>query len=442
MHTEDAVAVVGLSCRFARAADPAAFWRLLRQGESAVTRVPEDRWDANTNADTNANMNADTDADTDTDTDTDTDARAAGAPGVQWGSFLPGIDRFDAGFFRVSPREAAAMDPQQRLVLELGWEALEDAGLVPARLRGGRTGVFVGVMRDDYARLAQSLGVDPAARHTFTGLQRSLIADRLSYFLGTRGPSMTVDTGQSSSLVAVHLACRSLLAGESELALAGGVNLNIVAAGAMEAAGFGGLSPDGRCRTFDAGANGFVRGEGGGLVALKPLAAALADGDPVYCVIAGSAVGNDGGGGGLTVPSRLAQEQVLRLAYQDAGVDPARVGYVELHGTGTRIGDPIEAAALGAVLGAARPPGRPLPVGSVKTNLGHLEAAAGICGLIKTALAIRHRELPACLNYTTPNPDIPMEELRLRVCSEHTSWGEPGVPLVAGVSSFSMGGTN
>jgi acyl transferase domain-containing protein len=406
------VAIVGMACRFAGADGPEPFWRLLRDRVDAVTEPPPDRW---------------------------TDAGPGERP--RFGSFLPAVDGFDAAFFGISPREAAVMDPQQRLALELGWEALEDAGIVPAALRGGRVGVFVGAMRDDYARLAQRLGADAATRHSFTGLQRSLIANRISYLHGLRGPSLAVDTGQSASLAAVHLACRSLRSGECDAALAGGVNLNLLAASDEDAGLFGGLSPGGRCRTFDAGADGFVRGEGGGLVVLKPLAAALRDGDRVYCVVKGSALNNDGGGAGLTVPSEAAQAQLLRDAYRDAGTDPAGVGYVELHGTGTPVGDPVEAAALGAVLGAVRDPGSPLPVGSVKTNLGHLEAAAGICGLIKTVLAIGHRELPAALHFTAPHPRIPLDELRLRVVTEAAPWTADG-PLVAGVSSFGMGGTN
>ncbi|WP_433343020.1 SDR family NAD(P)-dependent oxidoreductase [Micromonospora sp. CA-111912] len=410
MHED--VAIVGMACRFAGADGPEQFWRLLRDRVDAVTEAPPGRW---------------------------TDAGPGERPRV--GSFLPTVDGFDATFFGISPREAAVMDPQQRLALELSWEALEDAGIVPATLRGGRAGVFVGAMRDDYARLAQQLGEDTATQHSFTGLQRSLIANRISYLYGLRGPSLTVDTGQSASLAAVHLACRSLRSGESDVALAGGVNLNLLAASDEEAALFGGLSPGGRCRTFDAGADGFVRGEGGGIVVLKPLAAALRDGNPVYCVVRGSALNNDGGGAGLTVPSEAAQAQLLRDAYRDAGADPVSVGYVELHGTGTPVGDRVEAAALGAVLGAVRDPGRPLPVGSVKTNLGHLEGAAGICGLIKTALAIRHRELPAALHFTAPHPRVPLDELRLRVVTEAVPWTADG-PRIAGVSSFGMGGTN
>ncbi|MGW3205971.1 type I polyketide synthase, partial [Streptomyces sp. NPDC001135] len=419
----DGIAVIGLACRLPGAADPAAFWRLLSEGVDAITDVPPDRWDGAAVA--------------------DADPSAPGRTDIRRGGFLDRVGHFDAGFFGLSPKEAAAMDPQQRLALELAWEALEDAHVRAETLRSTRTGVFVGAIWDDYATLHHRSGLTAISPHTVTGLHRSIIANRVSYFLGLNGPSLTVDSGQSSSLVSVHLACESLRKGESTIALAGGVNLNIVPESTLGAAKFGGLSPDGRCFTFDARANGYVRGEGGGIVVLKPLARAVADGDPVYCVIRGSAVNNDGGGDGLTVPLQSGQEQVLRLAYEQAGIDPAHVGYVELHGTGTKVGDPVEAAALGAVLGTAREPGRPVRVGSAKTNVGHLEGAAGITGLLKAALSLSHRELPASLNFETPNPAIPLDRLNLRVQTEHSEWAaEDGRPLLAGVSSFGMGGTN
>ncbi|MGC4747514.1 type I polyketide synthase, partial [Micromonospora sp. DT201] len=416
------IAIIGISCRLPRANGPDAFWQLLRSGGSAIREVPLERWNVD-------------------------EYFESGKPGPgrvnsRSGGFLDSIDGFDAGFFGISPREAATLDPQQRLVLELGWEALENAGTLPATLRGTRTGVFVGATAGDYAGLIDQQGAQAYARHTMTGLNRGLLANRLSYVLGLRGPSLTVDTAQSSALAAVHLACESLRHGESSLALAGGVNLNLAPHSTVAAAQFGALSPDGRCYTFDARANGYVRGEGGGFVLLKPLAAAMADGDPVYCVIRGSALNNDGGGTGLTAPHQAAQEEVLLLAYAAAGVDPAAVQYVELHGTGTRLGDPIEAAALGAVLGAGRDPGMPLVVGSAKTNVGHLEGAAGIVGLLKTVLAVRHRAVPASLNFVTPNPAIAFDELRLRVQQESGPWLRPEMPLLAGVSSFGMGGTN
>ncbi|MCP3822759.1 type I polyketide synthase, partial [Streptomyces sp. A3M-1-3] len=413
----EAIAVVGLSCRLPQASDPAAFWDLLRDGTSAITEAPEGRWESRS-------------------------GRPAGSSSIRRAGFLDGIGEFDAAFFGISPREASAMDPQQRLVLELAWEALEDAGVVPADLKDTRTSVFVGTLRDDYASLVSQYGEQAITQHTMTGVNRGVIANRVSYYLGLRGPSLTVDAAQSSSLVAVHLACESLRSGESSMAIAAGVNLNILHESAVTEERFGGLSADGTAYTFDARANGFVRGEGGGAVILKPLAQALADGDRVYGVIRASAVNNDGATPGLTVPSQTAQELVLREAYRKAGTDAEAVQYVELHGTGTPVGDPVEAAALGAALGTRRKPGNPLMVGSAKTNVGHLEGAAGIVGLLKALLSIMHRQLPASLNFATANPDIPLGELGLSVQHELTDWPRPDRPLVAGVSSFGMGGTN
>ncbi|MFG3056872.1 beta-ketoacyl synthase N-terminal-like domain-containing protein, partial [Kitasatospora sp. NPDC048239] len=404
------IAVIGLSCRLPGAPDPTAFWELLSRGEDAVGTPPAERW-------------------------------SAAAPAR--GAFLDEVDRFDAAFFGISPREAAAMDPQQRLLLELGWEALEEAGIVPASLAGSRTAVFASAIWDDYAALHHRRGEDAAGRHSVTGLHRGILANRLSYVLGLTGPSLTVDAAQSSALVAVHLAAESLRRGESELAVVGGVNLILSPGSSADSARFGALSPDGRCYTFDARANGYVRGEGGVAVVLKPLARALADGDRVHSVLLGSAVNNDGASTGLTVPDRTAQEAVLREAHGRAGTDAPSVQYVELHGTGTPVGDPIEAAALGAVLGAGageRP--APLHVGSAKTNVGHLEGAAGLVGLLKTILAIARRRLPASLNFAEPNPAIPLDELGLRVRTEEGPWPQADRPLIAGVSSFGMGGTN
>jgi len=414
----DPVAVVGLSCRLPGAADdPQRFWRLLRDGRDAIAETPAERWALQ-------GISGPGDA----------------PPGLRHGGFLDQVDRFDARFFGVSPREAAAMDPQQRLALELCWEALEDAGMTPGALAGSQTGVYVGAIAGDYAEVTQGADAGAVPRQTFTGTQRSIIANRVSYTLGLRGPSMTVDTGQSSSLVAVHLACQSLRAGESTVALAGGVQLNLGLSRALALSQLGALSPDGRCFTLDARANGFVRGEGGGVVVLKPLDAAIADGDPIYCVIRGSAVNNDGGGDGLTAPDQDAQEQLLESAYRQAGVPVEDVQYVELHGTGTPLGDRVEAAALGAVLGAGRA-ARPLAVGSAKTNVGHLEAGAGIVGLLKVALAIEHGEIPASLNFEHPNPEIPLEDLGLRVPTSAEPWAAAD-RVVAGVSSFGIGGTN
>ncbi|NRN71184.1 hypothetical protein GC106_84590 [Kibdelosporangium sp. 4NS15] len=387
-----------------------AFWRLLVDGTDAVRDLPAGRADS--------------------------------GPGQGRGGFLDRVDEFDADFFGVPPSEAVALDPRQRLMLELGWEALEDAGIVPSRLRNTRTGVFIGAIGDDYATIAHRRGLDEVTAYSLTGLSRGMVANRLSYAFGLRGPSLTVDAAQSSSLVAVHLAAESLRNGESSLALAGGVNLVLTPDSTATVSAFGALSPDGRCYTFDARANGYVRGEGGAVVVLKRLADAVADGDPVYCVIKGSAVNNDGGGESLTSPVRAAQEEVIRLAYRDAGVDPTEVDYVELHGTGTRVGDPIEAAALGAALGTVPGRGNSLLVGSVKTNIGHLEGAAGVAGLLKAVLCLRHRQLVPSLNFTRPNPAIAMDELNLRVQLSMSPWPHPDRQLVAGVSAFGMGGTN
>ncbi|WP_257232226.1 type I polyketide synthase [Streptomyces sp. Rer75] len=430
------IAVIGMSCRFSGVDDPADFWQLLSKGTGAVSGMPGQRMNVQHSR----------------------QGEAGGSESIARGSFLERVDQFDPGLFGISPREAAAMDPQQRLMLELAWEALEDSGIPPSgpasegpsggpserssESKGDVTGVFVGAMWDDYATLTHRRGASAVGQHAMTGLARSIIANRVSYALGLRGPSITVDTGQSSSLVAVHQAVQALRAGECSVALAGGVNLVLAPESSDRSEKFGGLSPDGECRTFDARANGYVRGEGGGLVVLKELSRARADGDRILCVIRGSAVNNDGGGEGLVAPHRIAQEELLGLACQRAGVDPAAVQYVELHGTGTRLGDQVEAAALGAVMGNGRPADDPLRVGSVKTNLGHLEGAAGIAGLIKTILAIRNRRIPASLNFRTPRPDIPLDALRLRVQTSLEPWPHEAAQLLAGVSAFGMGGTN
>jgi acyl transferase domain-containing protein len=414
------IAVVGISCRLPRAPDPEAYWRLLESGRDAIAELPDERR-------TLAGEIA--------------DEALEEHPGLRLGGFIADVDRFDPAFFGISPREAAAMDPQQRLTLELAWEALEDAGIPPRGERSGAAGVFLGAIAGDYATLVERGGSDAISRHTATGLHRSIIANRVSYALGLEGPSLTVDAAQSASLVAVHLACESIRRGESGLALAGGVHLNLDPRGALGAARIGALSPDGRCFTFDARANGFVRGEGGGIVVLRPLAEARAAGDHVYCVIRGSAVNNDGGGSALTAPRQGAQEEVLRSAYRRAGVRRADVQYVELHGSGTPAGDPVEAAALGAVLGSDRR-AAPLPVGSAKTNVGHLEGAAGIAGLIKVALSFERERIPASLNFEQANPAIPLDELGLRVQTELAPWSRTRSPRLAGVSSFGVGGTN
>ncbi|MCX4246642.1 type I polyketide synthase [Paraliomyxa miuraensis] len=418
---EEPIVLVGMACRFPGAESLEAYWQLLRGGVDAIGEVPEERWEA--------------------DAFYDPDPAAPGMMNTRWGGFLTDIAGFDPGFFGISPREAKQMDPQQRLALELAWEALEDAGIAPERLRGSRCGVFFGAMWSDYERLIAG-SAEAIVQHTATGQNLSIVPARVSHALGLMGPSMVVNTACSSSLVAVHLAAHSLRRGESDLCVVGGVNLMISPESSIAMSKFGGLSPDGRSKAFDARANGYVRGEGGGVVVLERLSDALARRDRIYCVLRGSAVNNDGFSNGLTAPNPQAQRELLWDACANAGVEPSEIQFVEAHGTGTMLGDPIEAGALGAVLGKDRPVERALRVGSVKTNIGHLESAAGVAGLIKVALSMQKGELPASLHFETPNPHIPFDALKLQVQTECTPWkGEQG-RLLAGVSSFGFGGTN
>lgn len=381
------VAIIGLACRFPAAAGPAAFWNLLRDGREAT-------------------------------------------------EFAADAAEFDADFFNVSPREASAMDPRQRLALELAWEVLEDAFIVPETIRGQHVSVFVGAMTDDYAVLTLRDVADHLDHHSFTGISRGMIANRISYALGWHGPSLTVDSGQSSSLVAVHLACERVRSGQSPLAVAGGVHLNLAPEIAMLEREFGAVSPSGHTYAFDRRADGYVRGEGGGLVLLKPLDAALRDGDRVRAVIRGSAVGNAGHHpAGQTVPSAAHEADVIRRALASAHLDAADIDYVEAHGTGTKVGDAAEAEALAEVF-AGRP--APLLLGSVKTNIGHAGGAAGIAGLLKATLALQHSLIPPSLNHAGPDPALNRQVLQVN--TDLTPW--PGGPRRAGVSSFGMGGTN
>lgn len=416
------VAVVGIGCRVPGATGPAEFWRLLTEGVDAISEVPANRWDA--------------------DAFYDPDTSKPGRMNTRWGGFLSDVEGFDADFHGVSAREAARMDPQQRLTLDTAWEALEDAGIPAGSLAGSATGVFMGVSTFDHgtAVFGSLEGTQP---YDGTGGALSIVANRLSYTLNLRGPSMVVDTACSSSLVAVHLACQALRAGEADLALAGGVNVIASPRIALSFSQSGLMAPDGRCKPFDSRADGYVRSEGVGVVVLKPLPAALADGDRVYAVVLGGAVNQDGRTNGLTAPNGPSQEAVLAAACAAAGVAGGEVGYVEAHGTGTAVGDPIEVAALGRVLGD-RPAGRSLRIGSVKSNVGHLEAAAGVTGLIKTALALHHRSIPPTVHYREPNPLLGLERLPVTVVAEQEPWpcDAAGAPAPAGVSSFGFGGTN
>lgn len=419
-RSNDPVAIVGMSCRFPGAKDPRAYWQMLKEGKDQIREVPADRWPR--------------------DSYYDPDPAKPGKAVSYWGGFLDDIGQFDPFFFGISPVEAKHMDPQQRLLMELSYEALDDAGFEKEDLSGSRTGVFVGVSVNEYSHRQLN---NPAAvtSHSGTGSALSISANRISYFYNFRGPSMAIDTACSSSLTAVHLACQSLKNGESSLALAGGVNLILSPAHSIAFTKAGVLAPDGRCKTFDADANGYVRGEGGGMIVLKRLSEALEDGDHIHGVIEGSTMSQDGRTNGLMAPSQDSQEAMLRQAYRDAGIAPEIVQYVEAHGTGTLLGDAMEAAALGEVLGAARK-GNPCAIGSVKTNMGHLEAAAGIAGLMKVVLAMRHKALPPSLHFASPNPHVDFERLNLKVQSELSDWPETSGPAMAGVSSFGFGGTN
>ncbi|MFJ8946309.1 SDR family NAD(P)-dependent oxidoreductase [Streptomyces sp. NPDC102395] len=412
---EELIAVVGMAGRFPGAPDVDSLWHLLMHRQEAIGPVPPDRWDASVQLDPRLRI-----------------------PAV--GGFLDDIDLFDAGFFGISPREAVAMDPQQRLLLEVGWRALEDAGQRASDLEGSRTGVYVATVWHDYELLRKARGALHTS-HSLVGAGRDILANRLSYFMKLRGPSLAVDTGCSSGLVGLDLAARALRAGDIEAAIVGSTNLMMDPHVSIGLTHFGGLSPDGRCASFAKSANGFVRGEGVAAVYLKTLARALRDGDRVHGVLVSTLTNNDGGGHSLVSPSQEGQEDLLRRSYGQHTVPAAALSYVEAHGTGTKRGDPTEAGALGAVLGRARPSGDPLPIGSVKTNIGHLEGSSGLAGLIKVLLSLRHRTVPPSLHAEELNPDIPFDDLNLSVLREPLALPAEG-PVHLGVNSFGWGGTN
>ncbi len=419
------VAIIGLGCRFPGGANsPEAFWDRLVAGVNAVGPTPADRWDR--------------------DAYHAADAAVPGNTNTRWGAFLEGVDRFDAAFFGISPREASSMDPQQRLLLEVAWEALEDAGQLHVGLAGSATGVFVGVHSHsiDYF-LMQAGELEAIDIYTTTGTAHSILANRLSFFLDLQGPSLAIDTACSSSLVAAHLACQSLRAGESDLALACGVNLILSPQTSLALAKLEMLAADGRCKTFDASANGFVRGEGCGVVVLKRLDDALRDRDRIVAVIRGSAVNQDGATNGLTAPNGLSQTRVLRRALANAALEPSRISYIETHGTGTALGDPIEVEALATIYGRSTTPGQPCYLGAVKTNIGHLEGAAGIAGLIKAALCLDQKVIPPNLHFTALNPHIILDGTSFVIPTRLEPWSTAdGQSRCAAVSSFGFGGTN
>jgi acyl transferase domain-containing protein len=415
--SREQIAIIGLSCRFPGAQDPDALWELLARGGDAIRELPRDRWDV----------------------DRYYDPELSSSEGIntRWAGTLDGIDLFEPGFFGLSAREAAGMDPQQRLVLEVAWEALERAGQNPQRLAGSRTGVFVGVSTADYQLMHRR-----APTRGGTGIAPSIVANRLSHALDLRGPSMAIDTACSSSLVAIDLACQSLLLGASDFAIAGGVNAILTPTWHVSFSQAGMLSSQGRCKTFDASADGYVRSEGCGLVVLRRLSDALASNAPILAVIRGSATNQDGHTASLTAPNGAAQQAVMREALARAGVAPSQIGLIEAHGTGTALGDETEVAALNGVLSEGRAPGEKCLIGSVKTNIGHLEAGAGVAGLIKAVLALRNELVPPHLHLKQVNPKLRLDETCLEITQTPRPWPRGARPRLVGVNSFGFGGTN
>ncbi len=417
----DAIAIVGIGCRFPGAGDLEEYWRMLRDGHDAISEVPDSRWNPD------GYYNA-----------------VPGTPGkmnTRWGGFIENFDAFDPEFFSISPREAHSIDPQQRLLLEVSWEAIEDSGHAPDSLRGTQTGVFIGISTNDYARRIAGQPLLQTA-HSGAGSVLSVAANRLSYLYDFRGPSWAVDTACSSSLVALANACQSLRLGECSLALAGGVNLMLSPDLTIAFSQASMMAADGRCKTFDARADGYVRGEGCGVVVLKRLQDALGDNDQIYALLRGWAVNQDGSSNGLTAPNGPAQQQVVQLALERAGVAPEAVQYVEAHGTGTRLGDPIEVNSLQSVLMSNRSQDQPCWLGSVKTNIGHLEAAAGIASVIKVALSLSEKQIPPHLHFRSLNPEISQDGVSLRIPTKLMPWPDGDPNRIAGVSSFGFGGTN
>ena len=423
MHKEG-IAIIGIGCRFPGGVNDAeSFWKLLVEGREAVCEVPSDRWNIERFYDSEPGL--------------------VGKSIARRGGFLDGIDQFDPQFFGISPREAPYVDPQHRLLLETAWEAMEDAGVVLDLDQGTDIALFVGISHNDYQVIQgspwDSHGISP---HSPTGTAHSIAANRISYCFNLRGPSIALDTACSSALTAVHMACEHVWAGHGDTALAGGVTVMITQGGFIGFSQAGMLSPDGHCKAFDASANGFVRGEGAGMVVLKRLSKAIEDCDSIHAVIVGTATNQDGHTNGISLPSAQAQARLVRDACRHAGIDPSRIGFVEAHGTGTAVGDPIEAHALAEALCVERLAAAPLAIGSVKTNLGHLETAAGVAGLVKAALVLKHAQIPASLHFETPNPHIDFAALKLRVPTELEAFPKTVGARLAGVNSFGFGGSN
>ena len=429
---DSGIAVIGMDCRFPGARDAEQYWSNLAGEVDSIREIPPDRWDWRRYYG---------------------DPREPNRTNSRWGGFIDDVDKFDSEFFHVSPAEAELMDPQQRLMLELCWGCLEAAGYLPEKLAGSATGVFVGVGGLDYRELLEAT-LPTVEAHRSTGNYLSLVANRVSYFLNLRGPSIPFDTACSSSLFAIHSAAQSIRSGECEMALVGGINILLRPTTFISFAKTGMLSPEGRCKTFDAAADGYVRGEGGGVILLKALRKAIEDGDAIHGVIRGSAINHGGKSQTLTSPNAYAQSQVIQEAYKRAGIAPDRVSYVEAHGTATPKGDPLEVSGLRRAWRnlekhfSVKVVEGSCGLGSVKTNIGHLETAAGIASVIKVLLAFRHRQLPALVNFKRPNPAIDLEGSPFYLVDRLRDWqplersrAEAG-ELVAGVSAFGFGGTN
>ncbi len=421
---KERIAIIGVGCRFPGGVNGVdSLWQLLVEGREAIVEIPPDRWNVERYYDAQSGV--------------------AGKSIAKRGGFIEGIAEFDPQFFGISPREAPYVDPQHRLLLETAWEAIEDAGLILDFDRGTDLGVFVGISHNDYQGI-QSTPFDhfTISPHTPTGSAHSIAANRISYCLNLRGPSVAMDTACSSALTALHVACEYIWTGRGEIALAGGVTVMISPGGFIGFSQAAMLSPEGRCAAFDASASGFVRGEGAGMVLLKRLSRAIADGDPIQGVILGTSINQDGHTNGISLPSPEAQTRLVQDACKDAGIAPEEVGFVEAHGTGTAVGDPIEAHALADALCRNRAPDTPLPIGSIKTNLGHLETAAGVAGLLKTMLVLKYGQIPPSLHFKNPNPHIDFEKLKLRVPTETEAFPEGKGERIGGVNSFGFGGAN
>lgn len=421
--TREPLAIVGIGCRLpGGVTGPESFWQMMVEERSGIVPVPSNRWNRERWHHDNVEI--------------------PGKMITKWGGFVHDFDKFDAQFFGISPREALRMDPQQRWMLETAWESLEDAGMAPDKLRGSNTAVYVGIASNDYANVAQS---DPrnVDVHTNSGSTLSIASNRISYLLDFKGPAVSVDTACSSALVAINLACESVWSGMADMALAGGCNALLTPDASIGFSKATMLSPTGQCFAFDDRANGYVRGEGAGMFVIKPLSKAQADGDRIYCTIKAAVINQDGNTSSMTVPGVETQAEMLRIAYDQAGLEPKAVRYMEAHGTGTPVGDPIETRALGQILSQGRDDDDYCLIGSVKTNVGHLESGSGVAGLAKAALVLHHDQVPANLNFKNPNPNIPFDEFKFKVATELQPLPHRDGELpVVGVNSFGFGGTN